>query len=76
MCSVCGAIVGHLDSCPLAEDVVVGTCEACGAAIYSGEEIWTDPMGDIYHADCFDDNIYDIIGRFEFIKGFAGEEGS
>lgn len=61
MCSLCGAINGHLPGCPEAPDVEVGTCELCGDPIYAGEPIYKTPDGDMCHADCVEMNALEIL---------------
>lgn len=51
--------------------VIVGYCTECHDQIEKGEPIWIDPTGDIYHKDCFEDYVFDIL-KYDF--GFQESE--
>lgn len=66
MCSVCGAINGHLPGCPEAPEPPLGgkeRCVYCGQWVYDNDSVWFDPKGECYHQNCFENNVFDILEK-------------
>lgn len=74
MCSVCGAINGHLPGCPEAPEPSAQRgeerCKWCGEWVYAGDSVWFDGAGGCYHQSCFEDNVFDILENdYGFVYG-------
>lgn len=59
MCTTCGHYP-CISGCPNYEREKVDVCEACGDDIVVGHECISFD-GALYHQDCFEDNVLDIL---------------